>query len=76
MAGFLNGFFRQPGAHVQIPFDFSALVAVFLGFFWMTVGFSEGMFAVTYGFGDCIQRFCHIKLSFLLNSTEALTMPT
>jgi hypothetical protein len=55
----------DPVAQLQVFLDFPAFVAMFLGLFGPTVGLMEGMFTVTYGFGDEVQRFYHIQLSFL-----------
>src|SRR3954468_3242207 len=40
-------------------FDFAALVTVLLSFDRAVVRFSEGMFGVSYDFGDQVQRFGH-----------------
>jgi len=49
---------------VQVLLDFPAFVSVFLGFFGPVFGLAEGMLAITYGFTDYVQRFCH-NLAFL-----------
>jgi hypothetical protein len=58
-AGFLGDFFGHPIAQMEVLFDFPPFVAVFMGLFGLVFGFSEGMFAVTYGFGNHVQRFSH-----------------
>ncbi|EEF57685.1 hypothetical protein Cflav_PD0720 [Pedosphaera parvula Ellin514] len=50
-------------------------MAVFLGLLGTTVCFAEGVFTITYGFSDNIQRFRHIQLSFL-KLTLACIVPT
>jgi hypothetical protein len=66
--GVLRGFFGDGFSQVEILFDLSSFVSVFLGFFGTTVdAAAEGMFAVTYGFAYHVQRFNHI---FFLSSTE------
>ena len=52
-------------------FDFAALVTVLLSFDRAVVRFSEGMFWVSYDFGDQVQRFGH-SLRFPFSTGRSL----
>jgi hypothetical protein len=71
----LSGLLTDPIAQLQVFFDFSAFVAVFVGLLGPAISVVEGMFTVTYGFGNNVQRFRHIQLSFL-KVTLAYTVPS
>jgi hypothetical protein len=55
-----GGFFGQPVAQLQVLFDLSALVPVFMGLFGAVIGFAEGMFGTSYGLGNHVQCFSHV----------------
>jgi hypothetical protein len=63
--GFLNCFFGQGFAQVQVLLDFPAFVPMFLGLFGAIISFWEGMFATSYGFGNNVQCFYHNWHTFL-----------
>ncbi|HZQ47434.1 MAG TPA: hypothetical protein VFC07_10510 [Verrucomicrobiae bacterium] len=65
LSDYLSGFFGKPFAQVQVFFDFSAFVPVFLGFFGAVIGSAEGSLSASDGFGYHVQCFRHIRHAFL-----------
>ena len=57
--------FAGPIAQAQELPNFSAFVAIFLGFGRSIIGLTEGMFSIADSFVNQVQRLCHTIISFL-----------
>jgi len=63
--------FAGPIAQAQELPNFSAFVAIFLGFGRSIIGLTEGMFSIADSFVNQVQRLCHTIISFLFCGATA-----